>query len=320
MTPYTPSLAEIHNDIRVASEQHKQTYGEKNTELLTALQKSYSDTCAQTLSFLAHTSQLAPLLQPVYQLANTILQRNSWIGWELCDLGAVLDIAPLHTYSYAMVAYNALHFLDDGIDGHSRYTAIDTQSIYGYLLERGMSTQEAAAASGMLGMAISNEAIYALLRSGYSEEARILLRLATRVYTGMFAESLTKHPASLATYQHIVAYKSIAYQMFLDQVFLHDVQPFLRTQLLRINASIVRLGQIVDDLMDDADDKASGCMSILAIPTMERSTSIVIATKTLADIWADAQQLPSALCNAIATRIAEWVYLLQHEAKEGEKL
>lgn len=313
------SLARIQTDIQAASQQHKQAYGEKTSGLLAELQEHYSNTCAQTLSFLAHTSQLAPLLQPVYQLADAILQRNSWIGWELCDLGAVLDIAPLHTYSYAMIAYNALHFLDDGIDGHSCYTAIDTQSVYGYLLERGMSKREAAAASGMLGMGIANEAIYALLRSGYSEEARTLLRLSTRVYTGMFAESLTKRPPSLAVYQHIVAYKSIAYQMFLDQVFLHSVQPFLRTQLLHINANIVRLGQIVDDLMDDADDRATGSMNILAIPAMKRSTSIVIATKTLVGIWSDTQKLPSTLRNAMATRIVEWVHLLQYEAKVMEQ-
>lgn len=300
----------VAQSVEAHSQQHKERYGAQVDELIGTLQREYSSVCSTVVSFLDGNVELRPLLHPVHELLNDLLQRNGWNGWTLCDLAPPLGFVPPATYPYALVAYNALHLIDDGIDGHTLYPAIQTPSVYGYLLDQHFGQRESAALSGMLGMALLNEVSRILLQKNETSIAETLLRLSCRVYTGMFGESLAERPLRRDVYDHLVSYKSIAYQMFLDHVFFQSVPAPLRSQILTVNAGLVRLAQLIDDLGDEQNDLENGCMTVLSVRGVTRENGLSMATEMVEQVWTDVLRLPEGPRNATATRLVEWVRLL----------
>jgi hypothetical protein len=311
MTRLIERVQDVAQSVEAHSRRHKMQYGTQVDELIGTLHQDYLRVCSELLSFLDNDKHLAHLLQPVREHLTELLQRNGWNGWTLCDLAPPLGFTPPTAYPYALFAYNALHLVDDGIDGHTRYPAIQTRSIYGYLLDEQLNERQAAATSGMLGMALLNEVIRTLLQNNENGIAETLLRLSCRVYTGMFGESLTERPLSHEVYHTLVSYKSIAYQMFLDHVFFHTVPFPLRSRILAVNAGLVRLAQLVDDLGDEQNDLAENCMTVLAVRGVAREQCLSMATEALEHVWSDVQSLPDGPRDATATRLVEWVRLLQ---------
>lgn len=312
----TERIAAIRHEADLCFRRHKERYGPQVDAVIGTFQNDYDAVCRETTAFLDNGTEAEFLLRPVREHVATLLQRNGWNGWTLCDLAPPLGITHPGAYACALLAYNALHFLDDGIDGHLRYEAIQTDSLYGRLLDDGLGERQAAAVSGMIGMALLNETVRLLLGRRETEAADTLLRLSCRVYTGMVGESLAERPLTAEAYHHLVAYKSVAYQMFLDHIFFREVPMPLRSHILGVNAGLVRLAQLVDDLADEAGDLADGCMTILAVQGMDRGHVLCMATEALERVWTDVLSLPDGPRDATATRLVEWIRLLQQHLPE----
>jgi hypothetical protein len=302
-------LEQIDNEVKRSQYRHKKLFGSQVDKFVSTFQNKYEN---ETRLILNHLSKIDKL-NIGYNVLYDILIKNRWAGWELCNLAPVLNVYPVEEYPIAVIAYNALHLTDDGIDGHTNYEHINQTSYYGYLLNNNFNQREASALSAMMGMDLLNTCIKRLNEKGLRNSADIILRLSNNVFTGMLGESLYTKPLTEELYYKIIKRKSVAYQMILDHIFLRTIDVSLRSKLLVINSFIVKMGQLTDDLMDQSDDTKHQNFSIMYVEGISKEKIINNIIKLIQTVWDLCLQLEDKLKDAFAVRMADWVRLVKEE-------
>ena len=298
-----PVLEGIDNEILFCCNIHKLKYENQVHDFISCFQKEYEYETEKILEYL----RIDENINLGVDVINKIILKNSWTGWELCDLAPVLKINPLEYFPLAVIAYNAIHLTDDGIDGHISYESIKCGSYYNYLLENSFCEREASALSGLAGMGILNSCIKRLNDKNFFDAASIILRLSNYVFTGMFSESLQKKRLTEDLYFKIIQRKSVAYQMILDHTFLLNVNQTLRKQLLGITSQIVKLGQMIDDLVDIDDDSNKKNFSIINVNGMTKEKLAFKIIEQLNATWSLCKECDNELINVLALRLRNWI-------------
>jgi hypothetical protein len=299
-------IEKLDNEIQGAIARHKKHYGNEVEKFVSEYQKEYVKETKIILNFLSGTG-----INTGYEVLYEILINSSWTGWELCDLAPILNVYPLEDYPIAVVAYNSIHLIDDGIDGHIKYEQINKPSYYGYLLNNKFKEQEASALSAMIGMGILNSCIKRLCEKSLRDSANIIMRLSNIVFTGMLGESLYTKPLTKELYQKIIKRKSIAYQMMLDHIFLKTINSQLRRILLENNYFIVQIGQLIDDLMDEGEDSKNKTFSILQVEGINKDMIVSDIIKLIESLWQNCSRLEGKIKDVFAARIIDWIRLLK---------
>ena len=316
LTMLIEQFQKLEKEIVQAKKRHRSHYGAQVRELVSQVEIEYIKEVSYVLDFLVKDRHLNEIIDSGKKILETIFISNRWVGWELCDLGPPLNIWPVEEFPIAMIAYVAIHLVDDGIDGHLEYKALGKQSYYGYLIENHLNNRQASAISAMLGMAVFNASVRRLNKKNIRSASDILLRLSSNVFVGMMAEAFSHSRVSLESYKEIIRRKSIAYQMILDHVFLTNVSIQIRSVLLELNARLVEIGQLTDDLIDEEDDLSMGRFNILMVPDMNRTKVLQMILVSLQELWQECRSLTAELRDVMAVRMADWVRLGIEEAKK----
>lgn len=300
-------------DLSRARERHHSRFKNQVEQLIFRIEEEYKKEVREILSFLTRDKKLAAIISPGYKILEKILIDNRWVGWELCDLGPVLNLQPVREFPIAMIVYLAVHLIDDGIDGHEVYENTGGKSYYGYLLEEKLGERESSALSAMVGMAIINASLRRLMEKNIYDSLHTLLRLSSQVFAGMMAESLYPAPLTLGTYRQVIRSKAIAYQMILEHVFLQQAPQDLRSELLKLRSRLIEIGQMTDDLTDEKVDLSSNRFTILAVKDMSREKLIPLIHRSMDELWCSCNRISPELKDAMGKHLFNWVTFLLRE-------
>lgn len=307
------SLRILDEELSLSFERHKKRYGEQIKGLTNQVEKEYATRLEQVLSLLLSNKDLAEILMPVHYVLKKYLSSMRWVGWGDCEFGPPLNIQPVKEFSHAILIYLSARLIDDGIDGHKDYKG-RVLTLYGFLTDK-MSDREAAGLSSMMGNLLLNASLRLLNKQGYTESADVLMRIYADVIPGALAEALSRCSVNYSLYQRIIKHKSVAYDMMLHQVFLRQVIPSLRFNILHLLADLSETAQWLNDLCDDEDDQARNQLNILRISRMNRYVVFGMVAHSLQKIWQDALVLPSNIRDAMANRLKDLVRLLIQSAE-----
>lgn len=303
----------LQSELVKAGECHRMRFKDKVYTLISGVEEKYNRDVDECLHFLKKDNDTFPVVQGTYTTIRNILLSNSWVGWELCDFGPVLNIDPLDDFPVAMIAYTAIHLTDDGIDGHKLYKACKVKSFYDYSLEMGKGERESSALSAMMGMAVYNSCIQYLRKKQQQMVVETLLRLSCHIFSGMLNESIHTKPLSADSYKKIIKSKSIAYQMLLEHVFLKSLPSGKRTALLVLRSKLVEIGQLTDDLIDEKDDIRLNQFSIFLVPEMNREKLLMLILDAMGKLWDDCSHQENDIKNIMGLHLSNWIKLVIKE-------
>ncbi len=245
-----------------------------------------------------------------------VLKKKSWFAWYLYQFTPVLALQPSVSFGYTLIAYNALHLLDDSIDNHRESKHIRQTTYFGDLLKRNKNEREAAALNAMVGMLFINESVSQLEQLGDGDTAERLLRLSGVTYGGMLAELTHTQNLTEKQYWKIIKRKAVAYQMMLEHHFFKESKAVF-TPLISCNAKILKLAQLVDDLTDWDDDLQARNFGMSLISGMTREKLMQHIEEALTAAWQACEAFEPPLRNALAKRLQPKLEILNKQLSDA---
>jgi hypothetical protein len=244
---------------------------------------------------------LRPYTDPLLEEVRAYLYWLRWVGWNAMNLLALSDEE--HDDDLAVdfcqhvLAYAALRFVDDGLDGHRTYKDV-RRTLVGFIeQERAPAALRPEAYSVFLGMCVFNFARQRIEERSSAGSASVA-RLLDRASVGVLAEGSARAITDEKAYEQIARRKAGAYNLILYIPFLRDLDAGEHQRLRGVLVEMDVLAQLLNDVHDHADDRERRQPTAVAVYEWDQLTSEL--TRRVEALWTSTASLPPDQRDALA--------------------
>jgi hypothetical protein len=244
---------------------------------------------------------LRPYTDPLLEEVRDYLYWLRWVSWNATNLLALSDEDEddelAVDFCRHVLAYAALRFVDDGLDGHRTYKDA-RQTLVAFIEQKRVpAALRPEAYSVFLGMCVFNFARQRIEERSPTGSASIA-RLLDRASVGVLAEASAQTITDEKAYEQIARRKAGAYNLILYVPFFRTLDPGEHQPLRAVLVEMDVLAQLINDMRDDVDDQQRQQPTAVAVYDRDRLAAEL--TRRVEALWTSAASFPPDQRDALA--------------------